>query len=449
MNLKEMMAKYRAGEITIEQLNDAFQAEETALNEIATAISANQNIMEISSLEGEDVVARQNQYNERCDVSNQVMELIRQADATQQAAQQRNSQPVRPRRESPQPSGLQVSGDLNGRTPLMATARQTIGQYLVQNSDFQAWSQLDPVDRRQRAFTFPETIPVQNIGSPYLQNDVTYSAPIERRDRVVVQPAPLQRALDQYSIVDEPDRSNIVFHRLRANTTAAATRARGATIGVANPIFDRVTVEKQSIGVYTPIDNELAQWSPSMVAGTIDALVIDQDDELETQLMMGDNSGNNWHGIVTQTTASQTYTATSPPTTYGAVRSHIGQMQLLGLSPTAILMRQEDADKVYSYLLNLSFAHPDLFVGPDGGVKGIPIRITSKIPANNILIVTGQPNHTQAVMGGGRRVEISTEALFLTNQLAVRVIDNGNVALYLPVSNRRLAGTNNLTDGQG
>ena len=235
--------------------------------------------------------------------------------------------------------------------------------------------------------------------------------------------------MDVLTIVTNP-RGNIVLHRPTSRGGGAAVGARGTALNDFDIAFERVSLEKKRIGSVSPVDIELSIAGPAEVQQASMAMGYDLIAVMSGQAMAGDNTGRNWHGLETQLVAAHTTDVpnTGAASMYSYLRGQVGARQDDGYVPNAAFTNRRDSDKVYTELIGLNFAHPDLRT-PEPSARGVPIVVTPDLVANTAVVGEFNPSTIFIEVLREAVVEFSTEAYFAEGSTGMRIMVDGNVGI--------------------
>ena len=298
-----------------------------------------------------------------------------------------------------------------------------------------------------KAFAIQTPMPIDRVAMPYM---------------LTVRP------LDYVSMTSEPG-SLIYYHTpqlptrptLPSGTNLPSVRTRGALLEELNVTWDRHALEKQSLGIWMPLEYEDINDNASVMMAATEQLLIDVRRLIVQQLFSGTNAGNQWNGLIrnfsTASGAGQNTDAIPAPTgaapnytnaddihPTNAILERIARLWETGFMPTVIFCGRRDYIRIRSQQRVERYLQTDYANFPQGDVEGIPLCLTDQLPANVILVVDTRPECFEIKMGQDIAVAMSDDFRFANNQRAIRVVGYGNIPVYQPLCGWQITGTENM-----
>ena len=234
------------------------------------------------------------------------------------------------------------------------------------------------------------------------------------------------------------------FRRVTTSTVVSPTAPDTASETTA--VITEDTEQVRKVNASIPISRHVVEDDMSSVDQIVEDLIYSYGVQILTGILQGDNTGEQWNGLETQFTGTNTEAVTAGEHillgTNEGLELLMGTVASRGSMPDTILLNYPTAVKCYQANRLNNFALSDFTSFPFGGVMGARAFPTSYMGSNVGII--GNFQQERIYIGMARTMEImsSTEEEFSLDNVVYRISGRGNVALRHPNSFLELTATN-------
>ena len=451
MSLMDDFAKFQTGEMKDYQLRQSVTDENIRLQVIAQQVDADSSVlMTVKGLAGDTMAERQQSFTEASAVLRQAEQaLIKHDEFLKDAGERKDFAPLRYKKEEPE---VRILSEEDAAAFNSGEGIGFYGEQIMKSAQFQELH--DAVLRQdiQRA-TFKVR---RSLGNPTLRHVTSTPAGegILQGQRVVAPIRPPTRLLEAAGVEQQPGANYIVFHRV-VRTNSAGTRDAETAVNIAtvDPNMPRSPLHFQSIGVIAGVQREYIGANSNILPRVADALMYDLEQTVDEQATTGNQAAPNWSGLQPQLAAMAAQVQAVPAVSAanrGAhtwLRGQVGEMIDTGVNPNLIIVNRTTADLLFAQIFEnqTGILNPD-YRGMNGEVmvRGLPVWVSPNMAANTAFIGEFNPATIRIVTQQDIEVSFSNEVYFGSNQVAVRVLIYGNLALYDPLRFRLITGTDRL-----
>ena len=411
MKLKDVLAKFQAGEISLKELIDAHNAELDEMKAIKELVGDDGEWMKAGDqLEGETVGEKQAAYIARDATVQQAKKAIEDTHAANDALRNAGSPVPANHMDDKTPKLFpQVKGSLNDPIEV----RKDFEAQIAGSPGFEA---IGKQDQRGWAINIDMgTTPGKYFKALIYSGEIS-TQPVGFSPSIGLTPVPINAlyATEFFNFVPGAD----VLRSFGVPLVAAGTRSINEAMVHANAM-ERPTAEiMKDLYGYVEIPNESIQDVPGIVDALISQMMKQVLLLLQTQVITGDAQDENINGILTQLTVDNVAASTTR-SIYDELDLRVRTMMEAGKNPNGIIVPVAINANIVANLRRLGFSIADLDRnGPFGAIVSVPMALASTMPANTALIGDFMMGHA---VGIRRDLTIEDDVSFAFNRNAVAI----------------------------
>ena len=245
----------------------------------------------------------------------------------------------------------------------------------------------------------------------------------------------------------------------------ARVLARGARLGERNAVFTQVSLPKQELGEWMPVNRQDALDNPAVLQRSVDQMMNDVKLLILREVFRGAGGtvGTNeeWNGIDPACSAIAAagigavarFVTNSVPVVTTAniereplafIESIMATLVMRGTMPTAIFVGEPEYLAIRKSQRVARQQENDYRRFPLGDLHGVPLVLNPVLAPNTMYVMDTTPDTMEIILNESVDVQMSEDFDFGNNRIALRVVVNGNCPIYRNLGMFEITTTNNF-----